>query len=158
MKKLTLVMVVLILGCALVWAAGGRDAGGRAITLELVQWWQPEMRAGSFERIIADFEARNPGVTVKPINLPFAQMLDQIVIGNASNTLSDVLGMNPPWLYDFIQQGIVEPLDEHIARTRFDTDSLSAQLIINNRHWIFPVAVFFNPMFYNIDHFFAVVM
>ena len=156
MKKKLILLVVLVLGSALLWAAGGRDAGAPGtVTIEIVQWWQPEMRAGSFERVISDFEARNPNIRVRSINLPYAEVLNQITVGNAAGTLSDVLGVNPPWLSDFIIQGVVEPLDEHIARERFDLNQLATQLVLQDRQWIFPVTTFLYPMYYNVDHFAA---
>jgi len=146
---------MLVLGGALLWAGPSQDAakGTGPVTIEIVQWWQPEMKTGSFEKVISDFEAKYPNIKVKSINLPYAQMLEQITIGNASGTLSDVLGVNPPWLSDFIKQGIVEPLDTYIAKDNFDVNQLANRLIIDNKQWIFPVTTFLYPMYYNVDHF-----
>jgi multiple sugar transport system substrate-binding protein len=147
-------LVVFVLSGTVLWAGGGGDRGAPGqVTIEIVQWWQPEMRAGSFERVISDFEAKHPNIRVRSINLPFAEVLNQITVGNAAGTLSDVMGVNPPWLSDFIRQGIVEPLDEYIARDRFNLDDLASQLVIDNRQWIFPIAIFLQAVYYNVDHF-----
>ena len=152
-KRLVLMITVsLILGGVMLWAAPGRDAGD-SVTIEIVQWWQPQMRAGSFDRVISDFEAKNSDIRVRSINLPFSEMLNQITIGNASGTLSDVIGVNPPWLSDFIKQGIVEPLDDYIVRDRFDESLLANKLVIDDKQWIFLITTFLYPLFYNLDHF-----
>ena len=156
MKNLILFAIVsFFLFSVPLWAGGGQAAGSASgpVTIEIVQWWQPEMKAGSFEKVISDFEAKNPNIKVKTINLPYSQVLEQITVGSATGTLSDVIGTNPPWLSDFIKQGIIEPLDSYIAKEHFDVNSLAAQLVLQGKQWIFPVTTFLYPMYYNVDLF-----
>ena len=158
-KTMILVMTIcLIFSGTLLWAAGGQAGGGASgqVTIEMTQWWQPEMPAGSFEKVISDFEARNPNIRVNTINLPYSQVLEQLTVGGATGTLSDVYGMNPPWLRDFIRQGIIEPLDEYIARDNYDMSQLATTLEIEGNHWMFPVSIFLTAVYYNVDHFRAV--
>jgi multiple sugar transport system substrate-binding protein len=118
-----------------------------------MQWWQPEMKTGSFEKVISDFEAQNPNIKVRAINLPYAEVLNQITIGSASGTLSDVVGIEPNWLYDMIKQNMVEPLDAYIAKDNYDLNQIASILILNNQKWIFPVTTFLYPVYYNVDYF-----
>jgi multiple sugar transport system substrate-binding protein len=149
------VFLCLALGTALVWAGGGQDGAKAAgpVTIEFMQWWQPEMKAGSFEKVISDFEAKNPNIKVKAINLPYAEVLNQITIGCASGTLSDVVGIEPNWLYDMIKQNMVEPLDDYIARDNYDLNQIASILVLNNKKWIFPVTTFLYPVYYNVEYF-----
>ena len=40
-------------------------------TIEFIQWWEPELPAGSFRGIMDDFESKNPDIKVKLISGPY---------------------------------------------------------------------------------------
>ncbi|MGO8477666.1 extracellular solute-binding protein, partial [Rhizobium ruizarguesonis] len=48
--------------------------------------------------IMNDFEAKNPGIKVTLVSGPYATTRDQIVVGAASGTLSDVVGIDGAWV------------------------------------------------------------
>jgi multiple sugar transport system substrate-binding protein len=149
------ILLGLVLGSVLL-QAGGKQEGTKdpgTVTIEFMQWWQPEMKAGSFEKVMADFEARNPNIKVKAINLPYAEVLNQITIGSASGTLSDVIGIEPNWLNDMIKQNMVEPLDDYIAKDSYDLSQIASILVMNGNKWVFPVTTFIYPVYYNVDYF-----
>ena len=62
--------------------------------LEFIQWWEPELPAGALRGIMDDFEAKNPGIKVTLVSGPYANTRDQIVVGAASGTLREVLGID----------------------------------------------------------------
>jgi multiple sugar transport system substrate-binding protein len=161
MKKSMLFMVglVLLMSTGFVWAAGSKDsgqsAGGGPVTIEFLQWWQPEMPAGSFERAIESFHQKNPAIKVNPINLPFAEVLNQVTVGGASGTLSDVVGIEPSWLDSLIKQNTIEPLDAYIKKDNWDLNKLSSVLVLKGQHWNIPITTFYYSLFYNTDMFAA---
>ena len=89
--------------------------------LEFIQWWEPELPAGALRGIMDDFEAQNPGIKVTLISGPYANTHDQIVVGAASGTLSDVVGLDGAWVNDLAKQGAIADLNGLIAELRDST-------------------------------------
>ena len=83
-KKLLVVLLALVFLCAALGTVGAQAA---KVTIEFIQWWAPELPAGSFQAIMNDFEAQNPGIAVKLISGPYSNTRDQIVTGAATGTV-----------------------------------------------------------------------
>lgn len=145
MKKSMLFAVLFLLISSVTWAAD--------VTIEFIQWWEPELPAGSFRAIMDDFEAQNPGIKVKLISGPYSNTRDQIVTGAAAGTLSDVVGLDGAWVNDLAKQEAIAPLDELMASTNFDAKQVAAIIKLNNKSYMFPVASFVYPIFINLDMF-----
>jgi multiple sugar transport system substrate-binding protein len=71
MKRILALLLAFAMTSAL-WAAGRPQSGGSTgdVTIEFIQWWEPELPAGTFRAIMDDFEAKNPGIKVKLISGP----------------------------------------------------------------------------------------
>jgi multiple sugar transport system substrate-binding protein len=154
--KRKLILLCLAIETSFVYAGGSQPSSSNTpepVTIEFMQWWQPEMKKGSFEKLIEDFEAKNPNIKVKVITLPFAEVLNQITIGSASGTLSDVIGIEPNWLNDMIKQNMIEPFDAYITKDNYDLSQIASLLTLQGKKWIFPVTTFLYPMYYNADYF-----
>ncbi|GAK49144.1 sugar ABC transporter [Candidatus Moduliflexus flocculans] len=145
MKKSLLFALSLMLISSVTWAAD--------VTIEFIQWWEPELPAGSFRAIMDDFEAQNPGIKVKLISGPYSNTRDQIVTGAATGTLSDVVGLDGAWVNDLAKQEAIAPLDELMASTNFDAKQVAAIIKLNDKSYMFPVASFVYPIFINLDMF-----
>jgi len=145
MKKSMLFAVLFLLLSSVTWAAD--------VTIEFIQWWEPELPAGSFRAIMDDFEAQNPGIKVKLISGPYSNTRDQIVTGAAAGTLSDVVGLDGAWVNDLAKQEAIAPLDELMASTNFDANQVAAIIKLNDKSYMFPVASFVYPIFINLDMF-----
>ena len=122
-------------------------------TIEFIQWWAPELPEGSFRGIMDEFEAQNPGIKVKLISGPYSSTRDQIVVGAASGTLSDVVGLDGAWVNDLAKQGAIEPLDDLMSASEFDASQVAAIIKLDNKSYMFPVASFVYPIFINLDLF-----
>ena len=144
MKKAVLVALCFVLMSSFAWAD---------VTIEFIQWWAPEMPEGSFQGIIDEFEAQNPGIKVELISGPYANTRDQIVTGAATGTLSDVVGLDGAWVNDLAKQEAIAPLDELMASTGFNPDDVAAIIKLNGKSYMFPVASFVYPLFINLDLF-----
>lgn len=79
-----------ILPAAAVWALCASGALAQT-EIEFIQWWEPEMPAGALRGIMDDFEKANPDIKVTLVSGPYSTTHDQIVVGAASGTLSDVV-------------------------------------------------------------------
>ena len=117
--------------------------------IEFMQWWEPEMKQGSFGSVIAEFEKMNPDIQVKLISLPYSEVQSQVVIGAASSSISDVIGIDGAWVNALLKQNVLEPLDQYIQKTSFPLEDMADVTIINGQKWMFPVATFIYPLFYN---------
>jgi multiple sugar transport system substrate-binding protein len=74
MKRTVVLLLAMIVISAFSLAAA-------PVTIEFIQWWEPQMPAGSFQGPMDQFEAQNPGIKVKLISGPDANTHDQIVAG-----------------------------------------------------------------------------
>ena len=52
-KKVLLAIIAMVMMTAMVWA--------QDVTLEFIQWWEPELPSGALRGLMDQFEAQNPG-------------------------------------------------------------------------------------------------
>lgn len=97
------------------------------VTLEFLQWWEPELPGSEFRDILDQFEAENPGIKVELISGPYTNIKQQVVIGAASGTLSDVVGMDGVWINDISKQGAVANLTELMETMGYDDSKIADQ-------------------------------
>jgi len=153
MKLLKVISKAVILTVILIVFLSPGFAQGDPVKIEFIQWWEPELPAGSFRAIMDEFEAQNPGINVKLISGPYSATRDQIVTGAATGTLSDVVGLDGAWVNDLVKQGAIAPLDGLIASTNYDASQVAAIIKLDNKSYMFPVASFVYPIFINLDLF-----
>jgi multiple sugar transport system substrate-binding protein len=133
-------------------AAEGNDAGsGEGVTLELAQWWEPELPDGSFQALIDEFESANPGVTVELLSGPYSSTRDQLFAGAASDTLPDVVGLDGAWVADFTDQNVLASLTDLMEGAGYDASQLASQIAVDGATYMIPVVNFVYPMFTNDD-------
>ncbi len=133
---------------ALALSVGGASA---ETNLEFIQWWEPELPAGALRGIIDEFEAQNPDIKVTLVSGPYANTRDQIVVGAASGTLSDVVGLDGAWVNDLAKQGAIADLNPLIEASGFDVSQVAAVIKVGDGSYMFPVASFVYPVFMNLD-------
>ena len=120
-------------------------------TIEFIQWWEPEMPAGALRHIMDDFEAKNPGIKVTLVSGPYATTHDQIVVGAASGTLSDVVGLDGAWVNGLAKQGAIASMDELMTKANYDKSQLADIIKVDGKSVMFPLASFVYPVFVNLD-------
>ena len=133
--------------------SGGGSAApaGGPVTLEFAQWWGAELPAGEFDKIISDFTAQHPNITVKLLSAPYASTKQQLVTGAASQTLPDVVGLDGAWVSDFAKQGAITDLSALMADAKYDTSQLASQVQVKDKTYMIPVVNFVYPLFVNKD-------
>ncbi len=140
----------ILLCAALLLAAFAPALAQEEVTVEFVQWWEPELPEGSFRAIMDDFEAQNPGIKVKLISNPFASTRDLVVSGAATGTLSDVVGLDGAWINDLVKQGALLAMDGYMAADEgFHADDVAASVKVNDETYMFAVASFTYHLFAN---------
>ena len=147
MKKM---LSILLCAAMLLTLCAPALAESNDVTIEFVQWWEPELPEGSFRAIMDDFEASNPGIKVKLISNPFASTRDLVVSGAATNTLSDVVGLDGAWVNDLVNQNALLPMDGYMAADEgFSADDVAASVKVNDGTYMFAVANFTYHLFVN---------
>src|SRR5688500_15138795 len=133
--------------------SGGGNAApaGGPVTLEFAQWWGAELPAGEFDKIIADFTAQHPNITVKLLSAPYASTKQQLVTGAASQTLPDVVGLAGAWVSDFAKQGAITDMSALMSDAKYDTSQLASQVQVKGKTYMIPVVNFVYPLFVNKD-------
>ena len=145
--------IVLAAGCG---GGGGEEAPGTSasggeVTLELAQWWEPELPANALRGLMDEFEAANPGVKVKLLSGPYASTKEQVFAGAAAGTMSDVVGLDGAWVSDFAKQGALADLSAMMADASYDETQLASQVKVDDKTYMIPVVNFVYPMFTNQD-------
>ena len=96
--------ILALLGLLLSWMVSCGSASqsptqssGGAKTAE-VEFWTMQLEAkfsDYFKALIAQFEQQNPGVTVRWVDVPWADMQSKILTAVSANTAPDVVNLNP---------------------------------------------------------------
>lgn len=92
-----------LLGLMLSWvisctAAPSNSDSQSASGSQEVEFWTMQLEAqfkDYFDQLIADFEADNPGVTVRWVDVPWSDMQSKILTAVSANTAPDVVNLNP---------------------------------------------------------------
>ena len=134
-----------------VWALCAGGALAADANIEFIQWWEPEMPAGALRGIMDDFEAANPGIKVTLVSGPYATTRDQIVVGAASGTLSDVVGLDGAWVNGLAKQGAIASMDTLMANAKYDKGQIADIVKVDGNSVMFPLASFVYPVFVNLD-------
>ncbi len=143
---------VLLLKSAAFACVLGTTGAVAQTNLEFIQWWEPELPDGALRAIMDEFEAENPGITVTLVSGPYATTRDQIVVGAASGTLSDVVGLDGAWVNDLARQNAIAAMDDLMAASSdFNADEVAAVIEVDGNSYMFPVASFVYPVFVNLD-------
>ncbi len=114
--------------------------------IEWLQWFAAEDDSGFYSNLVEEFEAANPDITVKLVTQPFGKVRESIVTDSAIGIGSDVLGLNMPWTSEFLEIGLLEPLDAYMAAdgNSFAVEDLVQAPIgkINGSTWMVPLNAF----------------
>jgi multiple sugar transport system substrate-binding protein len=135
---------------AAVWALCATSAFAQT-DIEFIQWWEPEMPAGALRGIMDDFEKANPDIKVTLISGPYSTTHDQIVVGAASGTLSDVVGLDGSWVNGLAKQGAIVSMDPLMDAANYDRTQIADIIKVDGQSMMFPLASFVYPVFVNLD-------
>ena len=143
-------LLATLTSAAAVWAVCATTAFADT-TIEFIQWWEPEMPAGALRGIMDGFEAANPGIKVTLVSGPYSATHDQIVVGAASGTLSDVVGLDGAWVNGLAKQGAIASMDGLMTDAKYDQSQIADIVKVNGKSMMFPLASFVYPVFVNLD-------
>lgn len=104
-----------------------------------------------FEEVKKEFEAKNPGITVKFEVVPWDVLLQKLTTDITAGTNADLSIIGTRWLIDFVQQDVAEPLDSHITpdfKDRF-IDTFLSPSIMDGKTYGLPIAASARALYYN---------
>ncbi|MFO1349643.1 MAG: sugar ABC transporter substrate-binding protein [Gammaproteobacteria bacterium] len=104
-----------------------------------------------YEEAAAAFEKANPDIDIQLEVVPWDVLLQKLTTDIAGNANADIAIIGTRWLIDFVEQGIVEPLDHYITddfRGRF-IDTFLTPSVLKGKTYGLPVAASARAMYYN---------
>ncbi len=109
MKKVLLGMLMALLVTGIVFAGGGKDVSAGKKKAEITFWTMSlAPRFNDYlNGVIADFEAANPNVTVKWVDVPWGDTETKVLTAAASKTLPDVINLNLPFSQKLAQNNLL---------------------------------------------------
>jgi multiple sugar transport system substrate-binding protein len=77
-----------------------------------IEYWQYvfETRVKAMDQLIADFQTKNPDITVKQVTFPYADYQTRVIAANMAGNGPDVMQLFYGWLDKFVAGGILQPL------------------------------------------------
>lgn len=124
-----------------------------------IEWWHAmeSQYAPLIERVVADFEAKNPNIDVEAIYQgSYADLNEKLIAAQAAGTtLPAVTVANTPYIAGYGASGVCEVLDPYIKATKFDIDDFGSGLITassyDGKQVSLPFLISTQIMYYNKD-------
>ena len=94
--------------------AGLGGAFARAARAVEIEYWQYffETRIKAMDQLIEQFEAANPGITVRHTNFPYADYQTKVAAAIPAGAGPDVVQLFYGWLDNFVAAKLIQPLPE----------------------------------------------
>ena len=108
-----------------------------------------------FEEAAAAFEKANPGIDIQIEAAPWDSLQQKLTTDISAGTNADLSIVATRWLLDYVQQGVVDSLDDRITdelRGRFIPTFLTPS-VLDGKTYGLPVAASARAMYYNKDIF-----
>ncbi|MCF6123338.1 sugar ABC transporter substrate-binding protein [Mesorhizobium sp. M7A.F.Ca.CA.001.07.2.1] len=139
--------VGLMAGMSMLAIAAQADAGEVRVTVAEYS----AKTAPYFADVKKEFEAANPGISVKFEVVPWDVLLQKLTTDITAGTNADLSIIGTRWLIDFVQQDVAEPLDGYIKpdfKDRF-IDTFLSPSIMDGKTYGLPIAASARAMYYN---------
>lgn len=133
------------------------SGSGRAQAVE-IQYWQYvfDTRVRAMTELIKQFEAENPGITVKQVTFPYADYQTRLIAAKAAGRGPEVMQLFYGWLDTFIAGKLIQPLSKTAfkdAEIEKDFFPIVSAMKRDGQYYGLPTAVRAMALFYNKDMF-----
>ncbi len=111
------VLLSVLIGCS-AGSNGSNGSKGDASSQEVEFWTmqlQPEF-TDYFNQLIAAFEAENPGITIRWVDVPWADMQSKILTAVQAGTAPDIVNLNPDFASQLASRNAWMELDEAVPQ------------------------------------------
>lgn len=153
MKRIWSVLVLSVIACSLLFAAGTTEATSNAPE-EISFWYRHKGdEAIAVEKIIADYNASQSKYHVTGLSANDAQ---KVLVAVSSGTGPDVYEVASAQFPTYVAQGLLEGLDSYIAAEGWNKEELFVKKAllagnVNNIQYTLPLACYNIELFYNKD-------
>jgi multiple sugar transport system substrate-binding protein len=106
------------------------SAGAGKVTITWIEWLSPEMGEENMARVIAAFNQKQPDITVQRLSMPFAGVHDKTIALLAAKQLPDIIEMEPPFMPEYADKGVLQHLNHFIAKEGADFMKQYAQGLV----------------------------
>ncbi len=119
-----------------------------------IEYWQYffEARVNAMEKLIENFEAANPDITVKMTHFPYADYRTKVAAAIPAGEGPDVVQLFYGWLNDYVEADLIQPLPTDV----FPPDEIEAEFFPmvgamerDGAYMALPTAVRSLALFYN---------
>lgn len=119
-----------------------------------IEYWQYyfEQRVNAMEVLIENFEAANPGITVKMTTFPYADYRTKVAAAIPAGEGPDVVQLFYGWLNEYAEAGLIQPLPaETFPAERIEAEfyPMVGAMKRDGEYWALPTAVRSLALFYN---------
>ena len=104
------------------WGCGGGASTSSQSTAtdggQTVEFWTMQLQPDFteyFNQLIAKFEAENPDITVKWVDIPWSDMQSKILTAVTAGTAPDVVNLNPDFAAQLASKNAWMPLDDKLS-------------------------------------------
>lgn len=127
-------------------------AAAQGVVLDFPSWQAEEPGFGEWWKgLIADYEAKHPGVKIKFYSIPFANYVNQLTVRFAGDNPPDIVLLPTRNLASFASQGWLEPLDAELKTTDIPGhwSKLQSEMSWNGRTYGVLLLPYGNLLYYN---------
>ncbi len=119
-----------------------------------IEYWQYffEARVNAMEKLIENFQAANPDITVKMNHFPYADYRTKVAAAIPAGEGPDVVQLFYGWLNDYVEADLIQPLPEDVfpaERIEEEFFPMVQAMKIDGQYWALPTAVRSLALFYN---------
>src|SRR5690606_34041497 len=119
-----------------------------------IEYWQYvfDSRVQAMDRLIENFEAANPDITVKHTTFPYSDYQTRVVAAQLAGQGPDVLQLFYGWTDQFVNGGLIQPLDPAVfphAEIEADFFPIVSAMKRGDAYYGLPTAVRSLALFYN---------
>lgn len=129
-------------------------AAGTARADVEIEYWQYyfEQRVNAMDVLIENFEAANPGITVKMTTFPYADYRTKVAAAIPAGEGPDVVQLFYGWLNEYVDAGLIQPLPaDTFPAEQIESDfyPMVSAMKMDGEYWALPTAVRSLALFYN---------
>lgn len=133
-------------------SASEKAASPETVEITFANWISvEEATKAAYDQLIADFEAKNPGIKVKSLGIPFAQFKDQVLVNSAGGNPPDVSMANQNFTAAFVGAKVAAPIEALVGAdlTNDIVDGSKSGVTYDGKVMAMPWAPHPNALFWN---------
>ncbi len=124
----------------------------------VLKYWRhhQESEYQGMKELIAQFEKKNPGVTIRLQTLPYKTFVNKLAATLATGTGPDMINIHNSWAYSYIKNNLLQQMPKELySKKELDEEFFGVVRAFsdNDKQYCVPVGGGNLALFYNKDHF-----